>query len=133
MYALLWPLVNIAAFWKLEAPLVGTPLANYTKEDLLKDSAEKFLAGDVSEEYPYAVLVDVTEYCAKVAKLSSEGTALRSGKNGTCLLFRFFAFLLCHELTECSFVGDEEFAHIQVKTTQQESATERSLPGRWAH
>lgn len=24
MHALLWPLVNIATFWKLEAPLVGT-------------------------------------------------------------------------------------------------------------
>lgn len=99
---MLWPLVNIATFWKPEAPLVGTPLANYTKEDLLKDSSEKFLTGGVGKQYPYAVLVDVTEYHAKVAKLSREGTALRSGKNGTC------CYLLCLclrcsslALTEC--------------------------------
>ena len=34
-------------------------------------------------------------------------------------VFRLFALGCCFALTECSVVGDEEFAHIQVKTTNR--------------
>lgn len=81
---LLSPLVNLGPNWTAASPLAHSPLESYSKEDLWRDTSDKWKNGHLVGKYKYALLADVTEYRSRVEKMSTLGSWMLSGKNSKC-------------------------------------------------